>query len=76
MNKEENRKILIVASQNDTIKNTSFFDFINKNKLRAYLIRKTTQEEDTVLKYKKNNESYYSGEIKWDKTKIKIQSTK
>ncbi len=76
LSKEENRKILIVASQNDTIKNISFFDFINKNKLRTYLIRRTTQEEDTVLKYKKTNQSYYSDEIKWDKTKIKIPSLK
>ncbi|WP_264536065.1 hypothetical protein [Flavobacterium sp. N1736] len=72
LNKAENRRILIIASQNDTIKNTSFFNFINKNKLRAYEIRRTTQEEDTVLKYKKNNESYYPDEIKWDRTKIKL----
>ncbi|WP_291285862.1 hypothetical protein [Flavobacterium sp.] len=70
LNKDKNRRILIVASQNDTIKNTSFFDFINKNQLHAYTIRRTTQEEDTVLKYKKNNTSYYSDDIKWDKTKI------
>lgn len=72
LSKEKNRRILIVASQTDTIKNTSFFNFINKNKLQAYAIRRTTQEEDTVLKYKENNYSYFSVEIKWDKTKIKL----
>lgn len=72
LNKEKNRRILIVASQNDTIKNTSFFNFINKNKLQAYAIRRTTQEEDTVLKYKRNNDYYYSDSIKWDRTKIKF----
>lgn len=70
--KEKNRRILIVASQNDTIKNTSFFKFINKNHLQAYVIRRTTQEEDTVLKYKTNNDYYYSDSIKWDQTKIKF----
>lgn len=67
--KEKNRRILIVASQNDTIKNTSFFNFTNRNKLQAFVIRRTTQEEDTVLKYKKNNSFYFSEQIKWDKTK-------
>jgi hypothetical protein len=76
LNKEENRQILTIACQTDTIKNTSFLNFINKNKLQAYVIRRTTQEEDTVLKYKKNNEPYYSDEIKWDKTKIKLPKTK
>ncbi|MFD1603672.1 hypothetical protein ACFSJW_10845 [Flavobacterium artemisiae] len=73
--KEERYRILIVASQNDTIKNTSFFNFINKNKLRAFEIRRTTQEEDTVLKYKNNRNEhiyYYPDSIKWDRTKIKL----
>lgn len=72
LDKEKNRRILIVASQNDTLKNTSFFKFINKNHLQAYAIRRTTQEEDTVLKYKTNNDFYYSDSIKWDRTKIKF----
>lgn len=37
------------------------------------IVRRTIQEEDTVLKYKRNDESYYSSDdIKWDKTKIKF----
>lgn len=73
LNKEKNRQVLIVASQNDTIKNTSLLDFLNKNKLYNYIIRRTTQEEDTVLHYKKSNKLYYYYDsIQWDKTKIKL----
>lgn len=70
LNKKENRRILIVASQKDTIKNTSFFNFINKNQLVAYQIRLTTQEEDTVLKYKLEDKFYSPQNIKWDQNKI------
>lgn len=73
LSKEKNRQILIIASQNDTIKNTSFFDFLNNKSIGNYIIRRTTQEEDTVLKYKTNNEHYYYPDsIKWDKTRIKL----
>jgi hypothetical protein len=73
--KEKNRQILIIASQKDTIKNTSFFDFLNTKNIGTYVIRRTTQEEDTVLKYKNNVNKhiyYYPDSIKWDKTKIKL----
>ncbi|KFF07019.1 hypothetical protein [Flavobacterium reichenbachii] len=73
--KEKDRQILIVASQNDTIKNTSFFEFLNTKNIGTYIIRRTTQEEDTVLKYKNNNNKhvyYYPDSIKWNKTKIKL----
>ncbi|MFL9831303.1 hypothetical protein ABS764_10640 [Flavobacterium sp. ST-87] len=70
LSKEKGRQILIIASQNDTIKNTAFLDFLKHNKIPTYLIRRTTQEEDTVLHYKKTEKYYYSDEIKWDKTKI------
>jgi len=72
LTKEKLRQILIIASQSDTIKNDYFLSFLKSGLVRTYFIRKTTQEEDTVLKYKKNNEYYYSDEIKWDKTKIKL----
>lgn len=72
MSKEKNRQILIIASQNDTIKNSAFLDFLENNKIPTYLIRRTTQEEDTVLFYKKNEKYYFSDEIKWDITKIKL----
>lgn len=74
LTKEKNRRILIIASQNDTIKKPVFFDFLNKNNIGTYVIRRTTQEEDTVLKYKNNDKYlyYYPDSIKWDKTKIKF----
>lgn len=68
LSKEKNKQRLIIASQNDTIKNTSILNFANK--LEAYKIRRTTQEEDTVLKYKKNNEYYNYQDIKWNKERI------
>jgi hypothetical protein len=77
--KEKNRQILIVASQNDTIQNTSFFEFLNKKNIGNYIIRRTTQEEDTVLQYKNNDRKYfyyYPDSIKWDKTKIKVPSNR
>lgn len=76
MTKEKRRQILIIASQRDTITNTYFLNFIKNSHLQAYHIRRTTQEEDTVLKYKKNNKYYDSEDIKWDKTKIKFPNYK
>lgn len=76
LTKEKRRQILIIVSQNDTIKNKYFLEFLKRGLIRTYHIRKTTQEEDTVLKYKKNNDFYYSNEIKWDKTKIKLARIK
>lgn len=74
--KEKNRQVLIIASQKDTIKNTSFFEFLNTKKIGTYIIRRTTQEEDSVLYYKnnRNKHDYYDPDfIKWDRSKIKIR---
>ncbi|WKL47146.1 hypothetical protein Q1W71_19555 [Flavobacterium pectinovorum] len=76
--KDDFRNATFIASESDTLKSKIFFDlrkslsyFIRDRDFCA--IRRTTQEEDTVLKYKRNNGSYYSSEdIKWDKTKIKF----
>ncbi|MBS7252878.1 hypothetical protein [Flavobacterium branchiicola] len=70
LSKKKNEQRLIIASQNDTIKNKSIFSFTSK--LKAYKIRRTTQEEDTVLKYKKNNESYNYEDIKWNQNRITL----
>ena len=73
--KEKGRQILIIASQKDTIKNTFFFEFLKKKNIGNYIIRRTTQEEDTVLQYKNNDSKhiyYYPDSIKWDRTKIKF----
>lgn len=76
LTKEKNRQILIIASQNDTIKNDYFLNFLKSNIIQTYHIRKTTQEEDTVFKYKKNGDYYDFENIKWDKTKIKLPKYK
>lgn len=75
LKKEKSRQILIIASQKDTITNTSFFEFLNTKNIGTYFIRRTTQEEDTVIKYKNNDSKhiyYYPDSIKWDKTRIKL----
>lgn len=74
MSKPEKRRILIIASQNDTIKDKAFLKFYYNLKVPIYFIRRTTQEEDTVLQYKKTDKHYFSDEIKWDKTKIKLRN--
>lgn len=76
LTKEKSRQILIIASQKDTITNTSFFEFLKTKNIGTYFIRRTTQEEDTVIKYKNNDREhvyYYPDSIKWDRTKIKIR---
>ncbi|MBO9583401.1 MAG: hypothetical protein J7574_04510 [Flavobacterium sp.] len=74
LTKEKRRQILIIGSQSDTIKNPYFLDLLKSNIIQTYYIRRTTQEEDTVLKYKANSDYYYSDSIKWDRTKIKFPS--
>ncbi|WP_426486557.1 hypothetical protein [Flavobacterium sp. 2] len=71
-NKNEMKRILIIASQNDTIKDNSLISYLNENELRAFSIRRSTQEEDTVLKYKKNDEYYNYKNIKWDQNRIML----
>lgn len=75
--KKEIRNLTFISSQLDTLQSKNYFDLmkairISCQDMDTYFIGRTTQEEDTVLKYKKNNEYYDSNEIKWDKTKIKF----
>lgn len=75
--KDDFRNLTFVSSKLDTLKSESFFNLITalESSLKDrdfYYIGRTTQEEDTVLKYKKNNSYYRSDDIKWDKTKIKF----
>ncbi|MFH7003760.1 hypothetical protein [Flavobacterium bizetiae] len=74
LTKEKRRQILVIGSQSDTIKNPYFLDFLKSNIIQTYYIRRTTQEEDTVLKYKTNSDYYYSDSIKWDRSKIKFRN--
>lgn len=73
--KDNFRNITFIASKSDTLNSKIYFDLVDvlKSSLKEsdlYFIRRTTQEEDTVLKYKKNNDYYNSAEIKWDKNRI------
>lgn len=70
--KEKKKQILIMASQMDTIKDKQFLKFLKNIQIPIYIIRRTTQEEDTVLNYKKKNTFYDPKEIKWDKSRIKF----
>lgn len=76
--KDNFRNATFIASQSDTLKSKVFFDLQKSLKYFIrdrdfYIIRRTTQEEDTVLKYKRGDESYYSSEhIKWDKKRIRF----
>ncbi|PXY45341.1 hypothetical protein [Flavobacterium hydrophilum] len=73
--KDNFQNITFIASTLDTLKTQNYFDLINAiesslDQNDSYFIRRTTQEEDTVFKYKKNNEYYNSENIKWDKKRI------
>lgn len=76
MTKEKRRQLLIVGSQNDTIKDKKILSFLYNMKVPTCVFRRTTQEEeeeeDTVLYYNKRNLYYHHNQIKWDKTKIKF----
>jgi len=75
--KEDFRNVTFIASHSDTLNSKIFFDlqkslnFFKRNR-DFYLIRRTTQEEDTVLHYKKSNKYYDSNSIKWDKSRIRF----
>jgi len=71
------RNATFIASQSDTLNSKMFFDLYKSLKKferdRDFIsIRPTTQEEDTILYYKRNNEYYNSSNIKWDKKRIKF----
>lgn len=73
--KDHFRNMTFIASKSDTLKTKTYFDLVKalKSSLKErdnYFMRRTTQEEDTVLKYKKNNQHYNSKNIKWDDKRI------
>lgn len=75
--KDKFRNLTFIASKLDTLKTKNYFDLVKaiKSTLKerdSYFIRRTTQEEDTVLKYKKNNLYYNSNDIKWEKRRIQF----
>lgn len=73
------KRYLTIASQLDTLKSEGFFnimDFLTDNKVPIYLIRRTTQEEDVVLKFKESDEFYNPDSIEWDKSRIRFFDSK
>jgi len=77
-NIKEKRGGLVIASQLDTLRSEGFINMMHfihdykKSQIAIYLIRRTTQEEDVVLKFKESNEFYDSDSIKWDKSRIRF----
>lgn len=65
---ERNRCKLVIASQKDSIKNKELLKYLKEIKI-SY-IRRTTQQEDTVLDYKKKNKIYTQDDVKWDYKKL------
>jgi hypothetical protein len=67
-------RLLIIASNKDTIINSAFYDLMNLIKKKKkniysvhYVIRLTTEEEDKVIFYKRRNLKYKPDTIKWSK---------
>ena len=58
-----------IASETDTLKGQAFEDLIkelkNAKSKAFYIVRKTTEEENTVLKYKRNNQEFLPEKISW-----------
>ncbi len=70
MIKNKNSQILVISSQRDTINDKLFLKFLYQIKIPTYIIRLSTQEEDTVLHYKMTNQYYNFNLIKWDEKRI------
>ncbi|WP_396169635.1 hypothetical protein [Flavobacterium sp.] len=75
---ERNR--INIASQLDTLTFDSYYIMMkainntcNENDRDVYIVRRTTQEEDTVLKFVGNDKYYFPKEINWDKKRIKFK---
>lgn len=78
---ERNR--ICISSQLDTLKSSNYYRLIksleqsiNEDDKDAYIIRRTSIEEDTVLNYVGKDKYYDPEKIKWDMTKIKFNSLK
>jgi hypothetical protein len=67
-------RFLYMASETDTIKNEALYDFTNlisKPRSRiSYILRRTTEEENIVLKYKRNLKEFAPENISWSKNFI------
>jgi len=71
---DSNDRRVAIASVKDTIQSIGLSKILaacndNSNKIR-WTFRKTTQEENVVLNFKKVNKRYNPEDIKWDSSKI------
>ena len=71
---DSNDRRVAIGSVKDTIQSIGLSKILaacndNSNKIR-WTFRKTTQEENVVLNFKKLNRRYNSEDIKWDSSKI------
>lgn len=64
--------LFYIASNQDTVKNEAFYDlktFITKSRNQIntihYFVRKTTEEENLVIKYKRKNSEFKPETINW-----------
>lgn len=68
-NKDRTRNFFYIASETDTIKNQALVD-LNKALSKegdgsTYILRKTTEEENIVLKFKRNQQNFEPKNINW-----------
>lgn len=78
--RRDERNLVKIASQKDTLDSDAYFKLIEalENNLEfrydndSYFVYRTTQEEDSVLHYKKYKKIYDTDSIKWDKNRIKF----
>ena len=68
-NKQGISNFFYIASESDTIKNQALYDLedaLGKERGRSsYFVRKTTEEENVVLKFKRNQHDFIPENIKW-----------
>lgn len=65
---QSKRRLIYLVSDCDTIKNPAFYEFgklIEKEERLAYIVRKTTEEENQVLTFKRNQHKYVPKQINW-----------
>jgi hypothetical protein len=70
---DKSNRQFAIGSTADTITSIGlakiFEIFMDTSNHVTWTFRRTTQEENIVLKFKKNKKDYYSDQVKWDSTK-------
>jgi hypothetical protein len=60
-------KFLYIVSESDTVKNDALYQLgkILRNDNVNYIVRRTTEEENFVLKFKRNKSAYFPEKLNW-----------